>query len=334
MSNEQFRVFTNPEFGATVRIAMRNGEYWFMAKDICGYLELGNTGRALSTIDADDKIPLDASFAAWKSAIEANVTQSNVGSTGGSEEVASSETGSNGGLDEFYDFSNGGRAPILISEAGLYALIFKSQKPAAKDFQRWVTHEVLPELRKTGSVALSNSAAAELGKQLEFTTERLVQTNRELGIMQYKHGLATAKLHVLTNLPAPKDVLVNPKKYSSAADVFKNVAGYYMRKNNDKGDSITKLEILLYTTSVAKGYPISIYRRDLVFHKDIVDECVAALKAKAGPKDIDLAFMPGARKKAGVSGMNMSSILMDYSDEEVEEAVDNPSDDDDLTFDI
>lgn len=177
MSNEQFRVFTNPEFGATVRVAMRNGEYWFMAKDVCSYLGLSNTGRALSTIDADDKIPLDGSFATWKSAIEANITLSEVGSTGGSEEVASSETGSNGGLDEFYDFSNGGRAPILISEAGLYALIFKSQKPTAKDFQRWVTHEVLPTLRKTGSVAL-NADAAELGKQLAKRVAELEASNQ------------------------------------------------------------------------------------------------------------------------------------------------------------
>lgn len=177
MSNEQFRVFTNPEFGATVRVAMRNGEYWFMAKDVCSYLGLSNTGRALSTIDADDKIPLDGSFATWKSAIEANITLSEVGSTGGSEEVASSEAGSNGGLDEFYDFSNGGRAPILISEAGLYALIFKSQKPTAKDFQRWVTHEVLPTLRKTGSVAL-NADAAELGKQLAKRVAELEASNQ------------------------------------------------------------------------------------------------------------------------------------------------------------
>ncbi len=330
MSNDQFRVFTNPEFGATVRVAMRNDEYWFMSKDVCDYLELGNTSKALSTLDADDKMPLDSSFPVWKSAIEANITQSKVGSTGGSVEVAIPETGSNGG---FYDFSNGGRAPMLVSEAGLYTLIFKSQKPAAKDFQRWVTHDVIPTLRKTGSVSL-DKGAAELGKQLEFSTQMLAKTSRELGIMQHKYGNVVTKLHVLTNLPAPRDVLLNPRKYLSAAKVFMDVAGYYMRKDNDRGDSIPKLETLLYNTSVAKGYPVMVYRHEFVFHKDIVDECVAALKAKAGPKDIDLAFMPGARKRAGVSNLNMSSILMEISDEEIEEAVDNPSDDDDWGIDL
>ena len=43
-----------------------------------------------------------------------------------------------------------GRAPLIISEAGLYRLIMRSRKPEAKDFQRWVTHEVLPSIRKHG----------------------------------------------------------------------------------------------------------------------------------------------------------------------------------------
>ena len=38
-----------------------------------------------------------------------------------------------------------------INEAGLYNLIFRSRKPEAKAFKRWVTHEVLPSIRKTGS---------------------------------------------------------------------------------------------------------------------------------------------------------------------------------------
>lgn len=43
-----------------------------------------------------------------------------------------------------------GRAPLIISEPGLYKLIMRSRKPEAKEFQRRVTHEVLPQIRKTG----------------------------------------------------------------------------------------------------------------------------------------------------------------------------------------
>ena len=38
----------------------------------------------------------------------------------------------------------------VVSESGLYALVFKSRKPEAKEFRKWVTKEVLPQIRKTG----------------------------------------------------------------------------------------------------------------------------------------------------------------------------------------
>lgn len=43
---------------------------------------------------------------------------------------------------------------IVINEAGLYKLTFKSRKPAAKEFTRWVTHEVLPSIHATGSYSV------------------------------------------------------------------------------------------------------------------------------------------------------------------------------------
>lgn len=39
----------------------------------------------------------------------------------------------------------------IISEPGLYRLVMRSRKPEAKEFQRWVTHEVLPSIRKHGA---------------------------------------------------------------------------------------------------------------------------------------------------------------------------------------
>lgn len=43
-----------------------------------------------------------------------------------------------------------------INEPGLYTLILRSNKPEAKPFKRWVTHEVLPSIRKTGQYSVSN----------------------------------------------------------------------------------------------------------------------------------------------------------------------------------
>ena len=47
-------------------------------------------------------------------------------------------------------FENRTVPAILVIEPGLYKLILRSDKPEAKTFQRWVTHEVLPRIRKTG----------------------------------------------------------------------------------------------------------------------------------------------------------------------------------------
>lgn len=50
---------------------------------------------------------------------------------------------------------------LTVNESGLYALIFRSRKPTARRFRKWVTYEVLPALRKTGhyEMPLSRSAA-------------------------------------------------------------------------------------------------------------------------------------------------------------------------------
>ena len=47
-------------------------------------------------------------------------------------------------------FTVNGTSPVLINESGLYALILSSKLPQAREFKRWVTAEVLPQIRRTG----------------------------------------------------------------------------------------------------------------------------------------------------------------------------------------
>ena len=48
-------------------------------------------------------------------------------------------------------YTPGGEQELLtVNEPGLYTLIIRSNKPDAKKFKRWITHEVLPSIRKTG----------------------------------------------------------------------------------------------------------------------------------------------------------------------------------------
>jgi prophage antirepressor-like protein len=56
------------------------------------------------------------------------------------------------------------QAMIFVSESGLYSLIMRSRKPVAKPFQKWVTHEVLPQIRKTGSYSVQKNDEPDLEK--------------------------------------------------------------------------------------------------------------------------------------------------------------------------
>ena len=57
-------------------------------------------------------------------------------------------------------FTVNGTMATLINESGLYALIFGSKLESAKRFKHWVTHDVLPAIRKTGSYSIIPKARA------------------------------------------------------------------------------------------------------------------------------------------------------------------------------
>jgi prophage antirepressor-like protein len=55
----------------------------------------------------------------------------------------------------FNDGTSGNPNKTIISESGLYALVFKSKKPSAKKFRKWVTKEVIPAIRKNGAYGIN-----------------------------------------------------------------------------------------------------------------------------------------------------------------------------------
>ena len=57
--------------------------------------------------------------------------------------------------------SSGVQTMVTVNEPGLYRLILKSRKPEAKAFQRWVTHEVLPAIRKDGGYMVARDETPE-----------------------------------------------------------------------------------------------------------------------------------------------------------------------------
>ena len=79
--------------------------------------------------------------------------------------------------------SLGQRGGWLINESGLYSLVLSSKLPAAKEFKRWITHEVLPSIRKTGGyipTAEADSDEAILAKAVLIAQKTIDLKNQQL----------------------------------------------------------------------------------------------------------------------------------------------------------
>lgn len=77
-------------------------------------------------------------------------------------------------------FTVNGTKGILINESGLYSLILSSKLPSAKKFKSWVTGEVLPSIRKTGTYAVRREPTQFEIDELEFKKQDLVACKAEL----------------------------------------------------------------------------------------------------------------------------------------------------------
>ena len=76
-------------------------------------------------------------------------------------------------------FTPGGmQIMTIINESGLYSLVFKSQLPSAKRFKRWVTSEVLPAIRKTGSYQIPKDPMDALRLMFQATEHTQQKVNQ------------------------------------------------------------------------------------------------------------------------------------------------------------
>lgn len=103
-----------------VRVIERNGEPWFVAKDVCDILEISNGRDAVSRLDEDEK----------NTVVITDGTPGNPNMT-------------------------------IISESGVYALVFTSRKEEAENFKRWIRKEVIPSIRKHGAYTLQKPQCIE-----------------------------------------------------------------------------------------------------------------------------------------------------------------------------
>ena len=116
--NTNIQIFTTEVFGE-IRTCQVNNQILFVGKDVAKALGYAKPENAIAThVDVDDK------------------TTTLIQGTG----------------------SNYKSKVIIINESGLYSLILSSKLPQAKAFKRWVTSEVLPQIRKTGGYIPTHDA--------------------------------------------------------------------------------------------------------------------------------------------------------------------------------
>ena len=108
--------------------------------------------------------------------------------------------------DEVTKFDLGGLSGVsnIVNESGLYNVILRSDKPEAKEFKRWVIHEVLPSIRKNGGyLAGQESLSPEqvLANAVLVAHKILADKNREIEEMRPKalfaDAVATSKSSIL-----------------------------------------------------------------------------------------------------------------------------------------
>ena len=116
---DDIQVFQNDQFGKIRAMRGKDGEPWFVAKDVATILGYGDATHMTRRLESDEK------------------------------GLRSVET--LGGI----------QAVTVITEPGLYSAILGSRVPEAKAFKRWVTHEVLPAIRRDGGYMVARDETPE-----------------------------------------------------------------------------------------------------------------------------------------------------------------------------
>lgn len=141
MESNAMKIFSNPEFGE-IRTEVIDGEPWFVGKDVAEALGYSNPRKALGDhVDSEDK----------------------------SDGVT------------IRDSIGREQQPTLINESGLYSLILGSKLPTAKRFKHWVTSEVLPSIRKTGSYQQVPPLTA--AEQIQLIAKGCVELAQQVGTL-------------------------------------------------------------------------------------------------------------------------------------------------------
>lgn len=153
---------------------------------------------------------------------------------------------------------------LLITESGVYSLIFNSKMPNAKRFKRWVTSEVLPAIRKHGAYMTDEKAfdvvnnkngladllqqAADQLKQKDIRIEEVEKENKNLTIQLEESNKKANYLDLILGDPTPILITQIANDYGYSAVSFNKLLNKLRIQRRVNGQWI------LYRTYMGKGY--------------------------------------------------------------------------------
>ena len=193
MKQNRIMKFVSETFGS-VRGLYLDGQAWVYATDVCKALGLKDVTSALRALDADEKMTIGINDSQKKN-----------------DPAQSAESKKRGGA----------RMYNLINEAGLFRLIFVSRKPNAREFQRWVFHDVLPTLRREGEYRLTWYDARNGGKitrrTLTDTIKAFCEYLKERNELDRPEGIW---YQIFTNLVNKKLSITDKRNNLTAKQLF------------------------------------------------------------------------------------------------------------------
>lgn len=154
------------------------------------------------------------------------------------------------------DTLGGEQEMTVVSESGLYNVIFLSRKPQAKKFKRWVTHEVLPSIRKHGIYAVD--AVLDNPDMMIAALQKLKAEREKTKALS--ETVAVQKQQIIEMKPKASyyDVVLNCKDLVAISVIAKDYGWSANRMNkylHDKGIQFKQSAIwLLYQKHAEKGY--------------------------------------------------------------------------------
>lgn len=141
----------------------------------------------------------------------------------------------------------------IINESGLYTLIFKSLKPEAKTFRKWITSEVLPAIRKTGAYSvdsqqpISQSAlpASSLRSEIERTKQRIAFIEGFMKVyMDFEHALLPKDTHFRDMAKWPEYMRDDRDDLSHMAAIVRVFKDFALDKMRNLEKNLAALETL------------------------------------------------------------------------------------------